>query len=157
MTAVELVRDLTAEDIPGVVALRDRFIVRANALHHLTLEHNPKTTRFICEQALAHPDDALALVAPDADGEIQGVLIVGIRPCAINEDVSLAAQSMFYVEPAVRGQGVGTMLVTMAEVWAKDRGAQYLCLFYHDGMAEAAWFTHLGYTPIEHGVVKEVR
>jgi aminoglycoside 6'-N-acetyltransferase I len=75
---------------------------------------------------LARPD-ATVIVAESAPGRLCGFAEVGERSCADGCDTSpVAYLEGWYVDPSVRRQSVGTMLVRAVEAWARGRGYQEL-------------------------------
>jgi aminoglycoside 6'-N-acetyltransferase I len=74
-------------------------------------------------QAWVGREDAIALVAQRADGGLCGFAEIGARSVADGCDSSpVAYLEGWYVDPDLRGRGVGAALVQAAEDWARAHG-----------------------------------
>ena len=72
-----------------------------------------------------HPDSQFVLVAEREAGALIGFLEVSIRPFVEDcETDHVGYLEGWYVEPAVRGRGVGRELVRIAEQWAREKGCE---------------------------------
>lgn len=72
-----------------------------------------------------HPDSQFVLVAEKEHGRLIGFLEVSIRPFVEDcETDHVGYLEGWYVEPEVRGRGVGRELVRIAEHWAKSKGCE---------------------------------
>jgi aminoglycoside 6'-N-acetyltransferase I len=76
-------------------------------------------------------DDALqageiaAFVAERLAGGLCGLLEAAIRPCTVNGELArIGYIEGWYVDADVRRQGVGRLLVSVAEEWARSQGCK---------------------------------
>ncbi|HJS50297.1 MAG TPA: aminoglycoside 6'-N-acetyltransferase [Pyrinomonadaceae bacterium] len=76
-------------------------------------------------EIINHPDSQFVLVAEHESGRLIGFLEVSIRPFV--EDCHtdhVGYLEGWYVEPDVRGRGIGRELVRIAENWASEKGCE---------------------------------
>ncbi len=72
-----------------------------------------------------HPDSQFVLVAEHEAGNLVGFLEVSVRPFVEDcETDHVGYLEGWFVEPAVRGRGIGRELVKNAEKWARDKGCE---------------------------------
>lgn len=72
-----------------------------------------------------HPDSQFVLVAEKDSGELIGFLEVSIRPFVEDcETDHVGYLEGWYVEPPVRGRGIGREMVRIAEQWAREKGCE---------------------------------
>jgi GNAT superfamily N-acetyltransferase len=72
---------------------------------------------------LASGDNARVLVAVDAAEHIVGLETVHLR-YTLNHAAPIGQITLLVVDEAVRGQGVGRVLVDAAERWVRERGCE---------------------------------
>jgi aminoglycoside 6'-N-acetyltransferase I len=72
---------------------------------------------------LDHSETQLVVVAESGNGKLAGFLEASIRPFVEDcESDNVGYLEGWFVDPEYRRQGVGRMLVSAAEKWAKARG-----------------------------------
>ena len=94
-----------------------------------------------------HPDTQLVAVAESGNGKLAGFLEASIRPFVEDcETDHVGYLEGWFVDPEFRRHGVGRMLVSLAEEWARSRGCTEMASDAEFGneMSLAA-HTRLGY------------
>ena len=78
--------------------------------------------------ALAHPQDAVAFLAIDADGHARGFAEATLRRDYVNgtESSPVGFLEGWYVLPEARGSGAGRALVAAVEEWTREQGCSEL-------------------------------
>jgi len=72
-----------------------------------------------------HPDSQFVLVAEHEAGRLVAFLEVSIRPFVEDcETDHVGYLEGWFVEPDVRGRGIGRELVRIAENWAREKGCE---------------------------------
>jgi aminoglycoside 6'-N-acetyltransferase I len=72
-----------------------------------------------------HPDSQFVLVAEHEAGNLVGFLEVSIRPFVEDcETDHVGYLEGWFVDPTVRGRGIGRELVRIAENWAREKGCE---------------------------------
>lgn len=105
---------------------------------------------------IGHHESQFVLVAEHEAGKLIGFLEVSIRPFVEDcETDHVGYLEGWYVEPEVRGRGIGRELVRIAENWAREKGCEEmasdaeigneLSLAAHKGLgyAETSRLVHL--------------
>jgi aminoglycoside 6'-N-acetyltransferase I len=91
-----------------------------------------------------HPDSQFVLVAAHETGRLIGFLEVSIRPFVEDcETDHVGYLEGWYVEPDVRGRGIGRELVRIAENWAREKGCEEMASDAEIGN-ELSLLVHLG-------------
>ena len=83
--------------------------------------------RFELQRYAAAPGGSVAVFVCDGDGRLGGFVEVSIRDRvdgSFSDRVALIEG--WYVDPELRGQGLGRLLIERAEQWARDRGLSEL-------------------------------
>jgi ribosomal protein S18 acetylase RimI-like enzyme len=91
------------------------------------------------EKIAADPRNLLA-VAEDADGRVVGTLQMTFIPGLSNQGAELALIEAVRVDSALRGQGVGQVMIRWARDEARRRGCRSIELFSHLSRTEAQRF-----------------
>ena len=83
-------------------------------------EHRGEIEQFLAGQS---SEPQAVLLAVEESGSVVGLAELSIRPCAEGCRTNRVAYlEGWYVEPEVRGQGIGRALVEAAEEWGRDQG-----------------------------------
>jgi len=91
------------------------------------------------EKVAADPRNLLA-VAEDAGGHVVGTLQMTFIPGLSNQGAELALIEAVRVDSALRGQGLGQVLVGWALDEARRRGCRFVELFTHNSRVDAQRF-----------------
>ena len=76
-------------------------------------------------EIIDHPDSQFVLVAEHEGGKLIGFLEASIRPFVEDcETDHVGYLEGWYVQPEVRGRGIGRELVRIAEQWAREKGCE---------------------------------
>jgi aminoglycoside 6'-N-acetyltransferase I len=95
-------------------------------------------------EIINHPDSQFVLVAEHESGRLIGFLEVSIRPFVEDcETDHVGYLEGWYVEPDVRGRGIGRELVRIAENWAREKGCEEMASDAEIGN-ELSLLVHLG-------------
>ena len=95
-------------------------------------------------EIINHPDSQFVLVAEHESGRLIGFLEVSIRPFVEDcETDHVGYLEGWYVEPGVRGRGIGRELVRIAENWAREKGCEEMASDAEIGN-ELSLLVHLG-------------
>ena len=96
-------------------------------------------------------EDLAVFVAVRPDGGLGGFLEASLRPSADGCDTRpVGYVEGWYVDPDLRRQGIGSLLVAAAEEWAREKGCQEMasdCLLENDVGLVA--HLSLGYEEVE--------
>jgi len=107
------VRPLRESDLSEWLRLRKRLWDHTTDEDH----HNEMV------EIVGHPESQFVLVAEKEPGRLIGFLEVSIRPFVEDcETDNVGYLEGWYVEPEVRGRGIGRELVRIAENWAREHG-----------------------------------
>ncbi|MEV7013863.1 GNAT family N-acetyltransferase [Streptosporangium sp. NPDC051022] len=135
-----VVRPATAADLDGVVACSAALFVEDAGTRDPAVnvnwprEHGP--ARFA--EALNDPD-RLVMVADDG-GRIVGHLTGSLSGPTPMRPVTVATLGSMYVQPAYRGQKIGSRLAAEFRTWAAGHGAQYAGVTAYAGNEAAIRF-----------------
>jgi aminoglycoside 6'-N-acetyltransferase I len=95
-------------------------------------------------EIIDHPHSQFVLVAEHESGRLIGFLEVSIRPFVEDcETDHVGYLEGWYVEPEVRGRGIGRELVRIAENWAREKGCEEMASDAEIGN-ELSLLVHLG-------------
>jgi ribosomal protein S18 acetylase RimI-like enzyme len=132
------------EDVAELAILFDAYrifygaaseLLKADAFVHGLITHG-KTHFFLARQAEGHPVLGFVHLMPS-------ISTVAMRPIWLLEDL--------YVTPDFRRKGVATALMTYAENFARETGAERLTLATaHDNLRAQALYQSLGYLKEDH-------
>jgi aminoglycoside 6'-N-acetyltransferase I len=103
---------------------------------------------------LARPD-TVVIVADASDGQLRGFAEVGERSVADSCDTSpVAYLEGWWVDAAVRRQGVGASLIAAAEAWAMARGfSEFASDTTLDNVGSQEAHVRLGFVEVERAVL----
>ena len=121
------VRIGTHEDIPAVVDLGARL--HAESPTYRDFPYSRIKVRAVLQQCvgtlMAPAEDAVMLVAEE-DGRLIGMLLGYLTEGVFVEDLVIATDLTFYVEPEHRGTMAAVRLLKAFEVWARTHGATHI-------------------------------
>ena len=110
-----LIRAYRASDLPEWIRMRRALWPEYPA--------DQEAAEMDAEMWLGRPDAAVFVAESTAEGGLCGFAEVGERPYADGcESGPVAFLEAWYVDAELRGQGVGSELLSAAEVWARSRG-----------------------------------
>lgn len=112
-----MIRRATEADIPVIVAMSRKFYATTN---YAAL--TPMSDEAVENIALMLIDTGVLLVA-EHDGAVVGMVGLMILPFTFNPAVTMAAEVVWWVDPAAQGAGVGSALLDAVEPAAAERGA----------------------------------
>jgi GNAT superfamily N-acetyltransferase len=126
------IRRMTAHDVPASQELLSQLGYR--------MEVAEVHRRY---DAVARSEDHTVLVG-EQDGRVVALCHVYARP-ALDKPPEVVVQALV-VDQAVRGRGVGKLMMAAAEAWAVDRGFSSIALGSHVSRSDAhAFYESLGY------------
>ena len=136
------VRHVTLGDREPWVQMRQALWPYASAA-----EHDAQAVRFFTGSSR---EPLAVLVAEGSQGRLVGFAEVSIRAYAEGCDTdSVGYLEGWYVDPGVRGRGVGRALVGVAERWAQSRGCrEFASDAEADNDASALAHRALGFTDV---------
>ena len=142
-----LIQRARPRDLPGIVALRERNLMRYQERGPLPLSYDHDTLWRKCAEALTSP---MARIEVVLDGEsVIGCLFLRLAESPLNMMRLIAIQDVFVVEPEYRGHGIGQQLLERGEQWAREAGVEAVALVCHTGEGLEAWFEKRGYPTYE--------
>ncbi len=110
-----MIREITKEDIPTLVAYGEFFWTRTPYVT-TGMEYNPQAVE---DLLLQMSKDHYIRVA-EVDGEVVGFVGILISPLVFNPNYTMATEVFFFVHPESRGT-IGTLLMQHAEKDLKDK------------------------------------
>lgn len=138
-----MIRLATVEDVPVLVHLGMRFLKETP--YHVHLAASPTHLEELA-QAIIASDDGAIFVAERA-GTVVGCLALHVFAHPMSGERT-ANELVWWVNPESRG--VGALLLTRGEAWAKAMGATCLQMVAPQTAPKvAAFYEHLGFTPVE--------
>jgi len=140
------VEPATTADVDAVV---DAWVALAGTQRehgsHLDAEANREAIRPILAH---HVVDGSLLVARSAAGAVVGFVNVGLEAGSLAADARRGVIHNLYVEPSVRGEGVGSALLDAAEALLADRGAAVVAIeAMAENVAARRLYRRRGYAP----------
>lgn len=149
-----LIQRARPRDLPGIVALRERNLMRYDEKGDLPLTFHHETIWRRCAEAISSP---LSRVDVVLDQElVVGCLFLRLAESPLNMTRLIGIQEVFVIEPPYRGRGLGQRLLERGEQWAKENGAELLALVCHTGEGLESWFATRGYPQYETFCVKRL-
>jgi GNAT superfamily N-acetyltransferase len=137
------IRFAESEDIDAIFRMVLRFIESTEYGNHIKVDG--QTLYKTIDQLFSHDDHAL-LVA-DRSGQIIGTIgIIIFRN--LYSGIVESTELFWWVEPEHRRTKAGMLLLKKAEMWSRDRGAQYLTMIAPNERIERL-YTRRGFTKIE--------
>jgi ribosomal protein S18 acetylase RimI-like enzyme len=131
------IREARREDVAAIVALladddlgQDREVV----------SDPPPAAYFEAFEKVAADPRNLLMVAQDGGGRVAGTLQMTFIPGLSNQGAELALIEAVRVDSALRGQGLGQVLVSWALDEARRRGCRFVELFTHASRVDAQRF-----------------
>lgn len=146
-TTIRLARK---DDVFDILVLAKEFSKEAPASHKWSKD---KTEQFL---DVAIDNELSTVIILEVDGEIVGA-IVGLLNEMYMSQTKVATELAWFVSKDYRGSKGSLMLVKEFEVWAKSRGADYLCMGDIHGITTLEkLYTRLGFKKCETTYMKEV-
>lgn len=147
-----VIRDAVESDFGGIINLAKQFTKLADepfdeesCINHL--------------EWLMGEDYSTVMVCEDSDGHIVGMVSGICAPVFWDESKKTAAELWWYVDPVSRGNGVGGLLLTGLEKWARNMGAWRLSMMSIGDATPGIekLYESRGYAPKERTFVKELK
>ena len=121
-------------------------------VHKHVQKLNPDWPRY---RELARQDRIFMVLAFSA-GKIVGYIVVFVQKHLHDRELIYAMDDLYYIDPDVRGAGLGAGLITAAEKEAVRRGAKLLLLRTKQHTNFGGFLEHIGYRPFETVYTKEL-
>lgn len=141
-----MIRAAVLEDVEAIVGLGLCFM--RETVYGQVFPENVQTMTAFVRGLIETPEQGAIFVA-ERDGSLVGML--GL--CAYTHPmfgVPCVIETFWYVDPAVRGGSTAIRLMSEAERWARERGAQVLQMVAPFGAAAVCGiYRKLGYVPVE--------
>jgi len=154
-----LIRNAVPEDADGIAR-----IFLESAEYHAELDPEryliPAVETIVARyRNVPAGSDVLILVA-ELNGEIVGFLDARLEhsPDAMHRDMTFCHIAEVAVRLSSRSQGIGGRLLSAAEDWGRQRGAEFASLEYHDANTRAGSFyrDRMGYRSASVTVLKRL-
>lgn len=149
-----VVRRATEDDVPALVALGERFIMRSPYGASLDVTADDLDTGI----RLALLARGVAFIA-EVNGDAVGAIIGAVTPIWCSARARVGAELAWWVDDAHRGKVLGIRLLQAFESWAKEQGASHVVMsdLVFDGDAPVGpMFERLGYRLVERSHLKEL-
>ena len=96
------------------------------------------------------------MVMARRDGNVVGYIVLFVQFHLHDRALKYSMDDLYYIDPAVRGVGLGSRMIEMAENEARRRGSRLNLLRAKVGTPAAAFLEHIGYHPFETVYAKEL-
>ena len=152
-------REATKADLPAICMLGEEV----NELHHIAWPHifasigEPLRDMEHWSQSVER-ENSTTLVAVEA-GAIAGFVTINVvtETHSLLQPLRYARVGSVGVTASLRGQGIGTKLMALAEKWARERGALDLRLHvYAFNEYALQMYRELGYEVLSHSMSKRL-
>ncbi|MFF4412693.1 GNAT family N-acetyltransferase [Streptosporangium sp. NPDC001559] len=120
-----VVRSATAADLDGVVACSAALFAEDAGRRDPSLDVNWPKEHGPVHFAAALGDPARLVMVADDGGRVVGHMTGSLSGPTPMRPVAVATLGSIYVQPAYRGQKIGSRLVAEFRTWAGGNGAQY--------------------------------
>jgi GNAT superfamily N-acetyltransferase len=118
------VRKATEADIPGIVAMAEKFYATTSFAAWAPFNSNT-----IENLASALTRDHVVLVA-ESDDKLVGMVGLFVAPFIFNRDVNAACEVVWWVEPNAQGHGIGKALLAAIEPACRTRGCKSIQMIH---------------------------
>ncbi|MBB4917991.1 GNAT family N-acetyltransferase [Streptosporangium saharense] len=135
-----VVRPATAADLDGVVACSSALFAEDAGRRDPSLDVNWPREHGPAHFTAALGDPARLVMVADDGGRIVGHMTGSISGPTSMRPVPVATLGSIYVQPAYRGQKIGSRLVAEFRTWAGGGGAQYAGVTAYAGNEAAIRF-----------------
>ena len=145
------VRLATADDLDVIAAMAARFFTRTRYAATLS----PSLDEFRASFALILERGRIWVA--DIDGEVHGFLASAAQPVWFKPSSCVAIEIAWWMDEEHRGRPEGVRLLFEFERWAKEQGAQGICMsdiILEGGSAAERILTRLGYKVTERTFLK---
>jgi len=116
------VRPAVDADLDDVLAMARDFYAAAG-LGKVSPRNDDYLGALLCTCML---EDGRALIVATVDAKPSGFILLTTSPHSLCPDAQVAHELAWYIRPDCRGHGLGSRLLSAAEAWAKEQGAQAL-------------------------------
>jgi GNAT superfamily N-acetyltransferase len=138
-----MIRRATADDVPAIVAMAERFVASTPYQAHLAV--SAPHVAALAEQLFASPDGVVFLA--EKNGTPVGMLGVLIYPHPVSGQ-RIASEMVWWVEPEHRGGTAGVRLLKQAEAWAAAHQAIAMQMIAPTAKV-GQFYEAIGYVPME--------
>lgn len=155
------VRPAQHEDVPAVVDLGARLHAESDTYREFPYSRmKARAIALRCLGSLMAPaEDAVLLVAED-EGRVVGMLGGYLSDGVFVDDMLVATDFTFYVEPKHRGTMAAVRLVKMFELWARTAGATHISPGISTRIEDdrtQRFYERLGYAPSGVSMMKRIK
>lgn len=151
------IREAKYTDIFDLFKLVQEFFIVSRHALEWGVSLKEKDALMTIKSFMDNPD--LCLFIGLNDGNLEGIIIGGIRPWILNFDEKIAFELGYYVRPKSRKGRLAKLLISKFEEWAKENGALAIevgSIVSVEGKRVSKLFERLGYPQIINGHVKRL-
>ncbi len=116
-----MIREATSDDTPSLLVLARAFHFAAHLKRFATFEDSIESWAAWIDGCVERPD-ATCCVAEAEDGSAVGFCTAVLSAAFWNPSVRFVQETALWVDPAARGKGYGSQLLSAVEEWARKQG-----------------------------------
>jgi N-acetylglutamate synthase-like GNAT family acetyltransferase len=142
------IRIATEADLPVILDMAMKFVENSNYLSYASKD---KIERIVKSFIEADKTNSIIFLYED-----KGMLVATSTPFIFGEDIKLATEIAWWVEPDARMSGIGKILLNAFEYWAEKIGCRMLSMSCLDDSV-AKFYEKNGYKLYERTYFKEIK